>query len=120
MDLADRLVLFERVLRRGQYRAHAEAVLQVDLAEHLTQEGWDYEREVLLSPEDRIDFLVEDGIGLEVKVKGRMSEVWRQVARYASSPRISAVVLFTTRAQLAVMPGSMHDKPIRNLYLPSF
>lgn len=61
---------------------------------------------------DRIDFLVEDGIGIEVKVAGGYNEVMRQLARYAESDQVQAIVLATTRLQLTRMPDTLNGKPV--------
>ena len=74
-----------------------------------------YEREVVLAPGDRIDFLVGN-IGIEVKVEGSPTEVVRQLIRYADSPRVARLVLVTARARLAArVPASINGKPIATI-----
>lgn len=91
----------------------SEAELQQGIAEVLSREGIAFEREVVLSPGCRIDFLVED-LGIEVKCKGGFAEVARQLYRYASESRIGGLLLATTRMQLGCgLPERMQGKAIR-------
>jgi len=46
----------------------------------------------------RIDFLIHPGTGIEVKVKGSLADVTRQLDRYATCPEIHELILITTRA----------------------
>ena len=57
--------------------------------------------EVHLSERDRIDFMAAyrgAAIGIEVKVKGSLSDICAQLLRYAESPRVGALILVTARA----------------------
>ena len=101
----------------------SEARVQVTLAAAMHRAGIVFEREVEIIPRggrlhfDRIDFLVGDGPGLEVKIEGSRAEVLRQLDRYAESPRIAHLMLVTTRAQLHTMPKELREKPLEVLYL---
>lgn len=55
-----------------------EAELQAGIATMLNDAGVSFIREVTLSRQDRIDFLIGD-IGIEVKVGGSLAAVTRQV-----------------------------------------
>lgn len=92
-----------------------ESELQLAIAERFTQAGVAFEREVSLSRVDRIDFLV-GGIGIEVKTKGAENAIVRQLARYAQSPRVDALVLVTTRWTLS-LPADLGGKPVHRLLL---
>lgn len=70
------------------------------------------EREVRLDAHDRIDFLTASGIGVEVKVDGSLSEVTRQLHRYAQHDRIRALVLATTKAKHIPVPRELSGKPV--------
>jgi len=71
-----------------------------------------FEREVSLSPTDRIDFLIGE-IGVEIKVGGSPSSVLRQIARYATSIRVSKLVLLVTRARIAsLVPPAINGKAV--------
>lgn len=99
------------VIQSAQLRRSTESVLQSDLCESLRAAGHNVNAEVVLSPTDRIDFLV-DGIGIECKLKWSRSKVAAQLMRYADSPRIKALILVTTSAILARgWPDRINDKP---------
>jgi len=67
--------------------------------------------EVRLTAADRIDFMV-GRIGIELKIKGSLSDVTRQLHRYAQSPDVDALLLVTTRMKLRHMPPTMNGKPV--------
>lgn len=93
-----------------------EAALQDLIADSFTSEGVSFEREVRLSAHDRIDFLC-DTVGIEVKVDGSVSDVTRQLHRYAQSERVAEIILVTTRSRHTAVPASFAGKPIRVLHL---
>ena len=71
-----------------------------------------HRREYRLGPRNRVDFLVDGGIAIEVK-RGRMkpnrTSVIAQLERYAQSEEVSAVILVVDR-NLDV-PKTLHGKP---------
>lgn len=73
-----------------------EFELHEGVAGVLTDAGIVFEREVVLSPRDRIDFLA-GSTGIEVKVKGSAPLVLAQLIRYAHSDVIDRLVLVTNR-----------------------
>jgi len=61
----------------------------------------------------RIDFyLPDDGIGIELKVKGSPTEVVRQLHRYAQCPEIRALILVTGRSRLSPNTTHLNGKPL--------
>lgn len=110
------LQLVHAVLRVYRYDASAEAVLQEGIERALRDGSVGAEREVVLSPGNRIDFLAAGGIGIEVKVDGGRNEVLRQLLRYAEHDSIQALVLFTTRSRHLSMPDVLRGKPLRVLF----
>ena len=85
-----------------------EAVLNTKKVQHL--------REAHLTKRDRIDFLVGT-IGIEVKLKTPVTQVTRQLHRYAQSDLISELLLITTSPSLAQIPKEFNNKPIHVLLL---
>jgi len=72
-----------------------------------------FEEQVVLGPKERIDFLVLGRIGVELKIKGSRNDVWRQLERYAASPRIEELVLATTlHRHVLTLPPSIAGKPV--------
>lgn len=80
-----------------------EAELQAGIAQALEGDGLAFQREVVIAPGDRIDFLVEGGVGIEVKVAGTAAAARRQLLRYAADDVITALVLVTSRSQVAAL-----------------
>jgi len=104
-----KIVELSNLIKRHDFNFATEAELQDGIAAILPE---DAEREVQLGPKDRIDFLV-DGIGIEVKIGGSSSEVFRQLFRYAKHDQVKSLLLVTTRSSHQTMPlyigGSVDD-----------
>lgn len=93
-----------------------EAELQAAVAKALNAAPYTSLAEVVLSPEDRIDFLVAGCVGVECKVAGSPAEVLAQLNRYAQHACISALVLVTARLRHRSMPAELNGKPL--VFLP--
>lgn len=89
-----------------------EIELQDGIAAAFTKENIPFLREARLGPNLKIDFLVPNGIGIEVKIKGSPSEVARQLLAYANRPEVTCLVLVTGRAALSKLPPSLLDKKL--------
>ncbi|RKH02967.1 hypothetical protein D7X32_15265 [Corallococcus carmarthensis] len=102
------------LVTRHRFRCAGEALLQEALAQVLTEAGIPFQREVRLGDAGRIDFLLTEArVGLEVKVDGGLSEVTRQLLRYAEREDIHALLLITTRSRHDSLPAHMQGKPVR-------
>lgn len=102
-----------QVITSYRYSFTNEVELQDGVATALLEAGIPHEREVRLSPRDRVDFLIEPGIGIEVKeIAQSPSKVLRQLARYAESDRIVALALVTARSQHMALPSEIGGKPL--------
>jgi hypothetical protein len=99
------------------FNCAAEIDLQDGIAEALRRGAIPFDREVHLGPEGQIDFVVPIGIGVEIKIKGSLASVTRQLHRYACCDRISSLILVTTRMYHDQMPGEMNGKPLRVIHL---
>jgi len=75
-----------------------EAGLQQMIESILQLQGLDVQREVRLTPSDRIDFMV-GRVGIEVKVASSLAEVTRQLRRYAITGAVDHLVLVTTKVR---------------------
>jgi hypothetical protein len=100
---------------RHRFLWSTEHDLQDGLAAALAQAGIELKREVIFSPQDRIDFMVGT-IGIEVKVEGSMADVARQLMRY--TPYVDGLVLVTTRSKHR-LPASLSGKPVKVILLRS-
>jgi hypothetical protein len=88
-----------------------EGQLQDGLAAVFTAQGVVAEREVRLAGHDRIDFLV-GRVGVEVKTRGQVAAVARQLQRYAGCDRIDALLLVTAVARHLTLPATIGGKPL--------
>lgn len=117
-----------RALRACRLRFGDEIELQDGIERLFQAKGFLYEREAQLDGAGRVDFLVfgsgevqapSVAIGVEVKIKGSTAEVTRQLHRYASTGKLSGLVLATTLMRHATqlrMP-SLGGVEFRSLYL---
>lgn len=101
-----------------------EYTLQAQLADALEHARFTVTREVRLSDGiSRIDLVVTVpaftldvpawSIGIEVKIDSRLSEVARQLTRYANLPELDALILVTTRSRHHHIPTEIAGKPVR-------
>lgn len=102
-------------LKKFRFQATTEAEFQVAIAHALGTGGFKFRAEVRLSPKDRIDFLLDSGVGIEVKTNGTAAAAERQLRRYAESEQVKALVLMTSRSQVAVQPRLINSKRIRTV-----
>jgi len=93
----------------------SEDDLQRGIDQVLTDRGISHRREVVLSPGNRIDFMLEQGVGIEVKVGGAASDLTRQVYRYCREEQVRAVIVVSSRLRLGKLPPEMAGKPVRFL-----
>lgn len=101
------MTAFDRVvaaLSEHRFRTTNEADLQAAIARLFDSLGIEYAREVHIGrgAADRIDFLCGH-VGVEVKVQGSVSEIARQLQRYADSKMVEHLVLATTMRRHAVL-----------------
>lgn len=89
-----------------------EDELQRGIAEALTIAGIEFRREVVLTRQDRIDFLLPGKIGVEVKTEGSISALTRQLHRYAQLDDIAVLVVVLGRVRLMNLPAMMNEKAI--------
>lgn len=84
----------------GAYRFHFndEGQLQSGVERVFAENNLEAVRECKLSPGDRVDFFC-GGVGVECKVGGSLSEVTRQLHRYAELPEVASLILITSRAK---------------------
>lgn len=85
------------MLRTRRFNLTNEQVCQAEIAEFLRASEVEFEREVWLSATDRIDFLCENGVGIEVKLRGSRFAWLRQLKRYEASTRIQELILVASR-----------------------
>ncbi len=99
-------------LKAVAFNFQDEAELQEGIAFALTLGGLTFKREAKLSDQDRIDFLLEAGVGIEVKVGGSISALTRQVFRYTVLEQLSAVIVVVSKSTLGNLPREMNGKQV--------
>lgn len=121
--MVDRLEQVCGLISEHVFKYTTEVDLQAELAELLQPLG--ARREVDLSDRiSRIDFAIPvvttwlnlalvRCIGLEVKIKGPLGPVLRQLTRYAECPEIVALILVTTKAAHHHIPTGLNGKPVK-------
>lgn len=97
-------------LRRTRFTYRDERQLHQAIEQALTDEGLHPKPEVRLGY-GRIDFLV-NRVGVEVKTKGSLEAVTRQLSRYATSDNLDALVLATTTRRHLAVPRELAGKPV--------
>jgi hypothetical protein len=108
--------LLAKAISASRFHYPSEATLQRGVAELLTELKLDFKSEFVLTPQDRIDFLVGD-VGIEVKIEGALAGVTRQLWRYAECPEINHLILVTTRHIHQNLPEEILGKPLYVVYL---
>lgn len=96
-----------------------EARLQHWAAGVLRSASVDFEEQVPLSPRDRLDFLC-GGVAIELKVKGSLADLLRQLDRYAEHERVSELLVVSTRRQLVRLPEMLREKPLFAVHVGAF
>lgn len=98
-----------KALSGHRFNVDCESVLQVQIAEVFQAVGIEFQREVVLSYRDRIDFMVGN-VGIEVKISGQAKAIYRQCVRYCAFNQVSTLLLVTNRAM--GLPGELEGKPV--------
>lgn len=106
------------LIGRAPFSFGRESELQENIAGLLTSHKVAFQREHSLSANDRIDFLVSGGLGIEVKIGGRRADLLRQVYRYAEHEAIAELLVVTSLTRhIAGAPAAIRGKPVRWAYL---
>ena len=101
--IADRLSLF-------QFNFKSEMELHEGIAQVLSMADIRFDREVHISTHERLDLLTHEGIALEIKVRGSLSDVTRQVYRYAQQPRVRGILVVSS--SIRSEPLKFEGKPV--------
>ena len=95
-------------ISKNRFPLTDEKETQAKMEKALTAAGFEFEREVRLSEEDTVDFMI-GGVVVEVKLKGSPTAIYRQLERYAKHERVTAVLLVTARSM--TLPAQILGKP---------
>lgn len=105
------LISLTRLLQSHRFPLNDEKRTQAGIETALENAGIAFQREVRLSPEDIVDFMVEGGIAIEVKIKGQARAIHRQLVRYAEHPQVEKILLATSVSMN--LPADIGGKPAR-------
>lgn len=86
-----------QALRTQRFDLQNEKKTQAEIAVFLQDcfPGLLMDREFGLDPHNVIDFLLDNRIGMEVKIKGQKREIFRQCERYCDFELIEILILVT-------------------------
>jgi hypothetical protein len=104
-------------LRATRFHYTSEDDLQRGIAKVLETAGIPHQREFRLGAQSRLDFMVEGGLGIEVKIDGSAMDLGYQVLRYLKDEAVKGIVVVTTRSSHRDLPRELEGKPIWVLYL---
>lgn len=105
-----------RYIESWGYTPDSEAELAHAISQCLKLGSYTVLPEHVLSDESRVDiFLPLEGIAVELKVKGSVNEITRQLMRYASADQVDGLLLVTTKRTHSAMPKRLNGKPLRVL-----
>lgn len=94
-----------------RFTVSSEDDLQRAIAAALEKAGVPFEREVRLTPRERIDFL-SGGVGIECKIGGSPGNLARQVRRYCEHEDVDQVLVVTNQPSHASLPDHIEGKPV--------
>lgn len=100
---------FVRLIATNAIMLKDEKSVQHDISVLLDRAGIRHKREVVLSPGNVVDFMLEGGTAVEVKLKAPKRAVYRQCERYCTHPQVKALVLVSATA--TGFPGEIKGKP---------
>ena len=116
---AEEATTLAALLGAQQFGFSDEDSLQAAIAAALAFEGWDYQREFVLDPTNRLDFLV-GRVAVEVKIAGTSRQLLDQIERYSLDERVAAMVVISTITGHMGMPGhTSNGTPVKVVYLSS-
>lgn len=86
-----------RCLKMKRFNLEGEKALQGEIYCHLisTLPSFKIEREYRLDENNVIDFLINDSIGVEVKISGVKRNLYKQCERYLSFNKIETLLIIT-------------------------
>ena len=108
--------MLKESLLRHRFRFSSEKDLQDGIEMVLLSHGVPYLREAHLGISDRPDFMI-GGIAMEVKTKGSLSALLRQIARYAEHEEVADIIVIGSIAWIPEVPEELNGKPVHSIYL---
>jgi len=114
VDAIEWIESLSKTLSRYRFNFSNEKDLQGGMGKVFTALGVEFFAEHHLSDEDIVDFYFpEKKVGIEAKIDHSLSDLTRQLFRYAQHDSILGILVVTSKARLANLPEEMNHKPIR-------
>jgi len=112
------LQLLSYLLQQYRFSYISEKELQDGIELALKQENIPFTREHCMSKADRPDFVVGKGnIAIEVKIKGSIAELLRQINRYTQHKELTGILVIGTPHWLTRVPPVMNETAIHSIRL---
>jgi hypothetical protein len=103
-----------KTLSKYRFNFSNEKDLQDGMRKVFDTMGEEFVYEHRLSDEDIVDFYFPGKkVGVEAKIDHSLSDLTRQLFRYAQHESILGILVVTSKARLANLPEEMNRKPIR-------
>lgn len=118
--IAVKITDYLQLLSRYKFRYGSEKELQDGIEKVLLENSVEFDREFELTRKDRIDFLLKNGIGIEVKLNGSANKLANQVRRYCDHYKVQGVIVVATMSRLLSLPPDLNNKPIRTFLVRNF
>lgn len=97
-------------IRNARCSLSNEKATQADIEKVLLASGLSFQREARLGPGDIPDFMVDDRLAIEVKLRGQRKQIYRQLSRYASYPQVDGLI-FVSNISMSI-PETIEGKPV--------
>lgn len=99
------------LIRRARLPLSKEKDLQFEMYKMFCEQGYLISREYRLDEKSIVDFFEPKfGIAIEVKIKGKAKDIFRQLERYAQSHEVHSIILVTRKAM--GLPQEIRGKSI--------
>lgn len=108
-SLAEKVRFVHQLLKRYRFSVDNEKRTQADIENVLTRAQVPFVRECNLGDAGVIDFMIDDTIGIEVKIKGSKMSMYRQCKRYCETGRFQHLILATLTA--ITLPADIDGTP---------
>ncbi len=115
MKMTEEIKHIFSILSHHRFVISNEKVLQSDIQAVFDEKNISYKREYILDKKSEIDFLLDNGIGIEVKIKGQKRAMYKQCLRYSEFKEIKSLILITTVS--TGMPKLLNNKDVHILNL---
>lgn len=103
------------ILKKYKLVITNEKMLQKEIAAIFHNLDIPFTREKVIGPKSHIDFLFDNGVGVEIKIKGNSRKIYDQCLRYAECADIQSMLLITTKTM--GIPNVIKGKPFHILNL---